>query len=353
MVCDGVPASVKDKIARGLHKQPNHPVCITKQLVYDYFQRACGPLRTFEDLPPQVSVKENFDDLLIPCGHSARSVRDTFYLDTATVLRTHTTAHQAGLLAAGNRSFLITGDVFRRDTIDKTHFPVFHQTEGVVPVPPGEEAETYLRRLMVGLVEFLFPGCPHRVAVDHFPFTDPSLEVEVLYADSWLEVLGCGVVHPTICERAGCEPLVAWGVGLERLAMVLFAIPDIRLFWREEEVFTGQFKAGRIDRFVPYSGVQPVRRDISFLLPADRLAGGEWVDANLFHELVREHSDHVESVTLYDKYSTQQCRVSHTFALLFAPVAWLRNCAELAELATRTTEKIGGAAVQQLGVELR
>ena len=354
-----MPTAIVEKVGRGLHKVADHPICITKRLVYDYFERVVGQFETFEDLPQRVSVAENFDSLLIPEDHPARSVRDTFYIGGASVLRTHTTAHQAGLLSAGHRRFLVTGDVFRRDTVDRTHYPVFHQVEGVAPVPAGEEPVAYLERLMVGLVGSLFPGCSHRVSPDHFPFTEPSLEVEVLYEDRWLEVLGCGVVHPRILERSGIsEPLVAWGLGLERLAMVLFAIPDIRMFWNTEEpAFTDQFRAGRVDRYAAYSHLQPVVRDVSFWLPDGEGEGegeGDWEDANTFHEIVRECSEHVESVTLYDSFTHPVTgRRSCTFALRFAPVARMRDGGALARCANDAVGEIRRTAASRLGVKLR
>ena len=89
------------------------------------------PFMFFDSLSPEVSVEANFDELLIPPDHVSRAPTDTFYLDDRTVLRTHTSAHQNELMRSGHKAFLCTGDVYRRDTVDRSHYPVFHQTEGL------------------------------------------------------------------------------------------------------------------------------------------------------------------------------------------------------------------------------
>ena len=100
----------------------------------------------------------------------------------------------------------------------------------------------------------------------YFPFTSPSFELEVYWQGEWLELLGSGVVKQKILNNAGLEDRIAWawGIGLERLAMILFEIPDIRLFWSEDERFLKQFEKGKISRFVPYSKYPPSPRDVSF-----------------------------------------------------------------------------------------
>ena len=351
-----LPSCVRTCIGRRLHRCRDHPVAIVKDLVCAHLQ-AIRPFTVFEDLPPAVSVEDNFDKLLIPPGHPARSADDTFYLPCGRrVLRTHTSAHQHALLTAGHRNFCVVGDVYRRDTVDRTHFPVFHQLEGVCEVPPGEDPAAYLTTTMRGLVHHLFPGCDHRVTADYFPFTEPSFEIEVLHDRGWLEVLGCGVVHHRIMQDVGVPGrLVAWGLGLERLAMILFRIPDIRLFWTHDTRFTSQFKQGHLNRFAPYSLVPPVDRDISFWLPAADVDGdGGWRHGNLFHELVRDHSDSVQTVSLTDTFTHPRTgRRSHTFTLHFAPLAAVRDGAELAAHANDAIGTIGRTASDRLGIDLR
>ena len=107
---------------------------------------------------------------------------------------------------------------------------------------------------------------------DYFPFTDPSFELEVKFNGDWLEVLGCGVIHDEVLENSGLsstEGNVGWafGLGLERLAMILFSIPDIRLFWSTDDRFTSQFTDGVVKKFIPYSKYPECYKDVSFWLP--------------------------------------------------------------------------------------
>jgi phenylalanyl-tRNA synthetase alpha chain len=123
--------SIEAKIGRNLHNKKNHPIEIIKRKIYEYFNELDGyDFAKFDDLPPYVNVSDNFDKLLIPKDHPARSRSDTYYINKDTVLRTQTSAHQNELLAQGHQNFLVTGDVYRKDEIDKSHYPVFHQMEG-------------------------------------------------------------------------------------------------------------------------------------------------------------------------------------------------------------------------------
>lgn len=131
-----LPQGVRSKLGAELHLRPGHPLHIIKRTIEMHFeqeaQRSGGePFVFFDSLSPQVSVEANFDELLIPPDHVSRAATDTFYLDESTVLRTHTSAHQNELMRSGHKAFLCTGDVYRRDTVDKSHYPVFHQTEGL------------------------------------------------------------------------------------------------------------------------------------------------------------------------------------------------------------------------------
>jgi phenylalanyl-tRNA synthetase alpha chain len=137
-----------------------------------------------------------------------------------------------------------------------------------------------LKATLEAMVAAVFGDVEMRWVEASFPFTTPSLELEIMYGGEWLEVLGCGNVHPEILQRAGYEigrdgpGGWAFGLGLERLAMVLFGIPDIRLFWTQDERFLSQFRAGQTERFAPYSKFPPCYKDVSF-----------WIeDEAVFHE---------------------------------------------------------------------
>jgi phenylalanyl-tRNA synthetase alpha chain len=261
-----IPLSIKNKIGKNIYQIPDHPICIIKERIYDYFKNS---REIFEGINPYVDTKSNFDDLLIPSDHPSRSQSDTFYKDVNTVLRTHTSAHQTQFMRDGKNNFLVTGDVYRKDEIDAFHYPVFHQMEGVSildgQIDPIKVCEV-IKQNLGGLIEFLFPGCEYKFVDTYFPFTNPSCEIEVLLNGKWVEVLGAGVIREEIMTNCGLINKSGWafGLGLERLAMIFFEIPDIRYFWTDDERFINQFKKGQITKFKEYSKYPSAVRDISF-----------------------------------------------------------------------------------------
>lgn len=296
---------------------------------------------------PIVSVKQNFDELLIPHHHPSRSRNESYYLNRHLMLRTHMTAHERELMRQGFKRFLIAGDVYRRDEIDRTHFPAFHQVEGVSILSLKElsnhsanflhnSADANVIKLIDkaceagqlehddrgllkmalldlhskidGLLRKLFGNVDIRWQETYFPFTQPSLEAEVFYKDRWVEVLGCGILKTSIVQAPlqedGKIDHIAWafGIGLERIAMILHDIPDIRLFWSHDRRFKDQFVGGNNSlhpsghpvKFVPFSKYPPINRDISFFIPSQ----SDFHPNNLY-EIVREiASDLVEDVKL-------------------------------------------------------
>lgn len=345
-----LPASVQSKRGAGLHRQQDHPIGIAKDMVQGFLRTTGRDFTVFDDLDPVVSVEDNFNSLLIPPDHPARSESDTFYVAPDRVLRTHTTAHQVPLLMSGLRNFTVSGEVFRRDEVDRSHYPVFHQMEGVCQATTDDPAAE-LQELITALLAHLFGDRASRVLPDDFPFTVGSLQAEVLYDGAWLEVLGCGVVHPDICRGTGCAgSLLAWGVGLERLAMLLFRIPDIRLFWSREPAFLQQFSRGRVNAFVPFSSLPPVNRDISFWLPP-----GQWTGMNFFLELARESAPElVQSVVVLDEFQHPKVdRRSMTFRVTFTPIATMRDSAHLTSEANTAMTALRHAVVDKLQVSLR
>jgi len=296
--------------SRNLHLQPDHPLCIIKQKVYDYFGESYSK---FDNLDAVVSTRANFDDLLIPEDHPCRKRSDTYYIDDQTILRTQTSAHQTEVLRNGYDKFLVTGDVYRKDEVDRTHYPVFHQMEGVCLNTDLDDLVNTMR----GLMDTLFPECKCRMNKDYFPFTDPSLEIEVEYNGEWLEVAGCGIIQPQILNNAGRnEKLGGWafGLGLERLAMILFKIPDIRLFWSQDPKFTSQFRAGCITPFKPFSSLDPLPRDISFFVTDD-------YEVNEFYDICRDIAgDCLERVERFDKFfHPKKKAMSHAYRLTYSP----------------------------------
>ncbi|KAJ3279186.1 hypothetical protein HK104_001681 [Borealophlyctis nickersoniae] len=294
-----------------------------------------------DSMDPAVTVKQNFDDLLFSADHPGRAKTDTYYVNEGTVLRTHTSAHQGEVLRSGlAEGYLLTADVYRRDEIDVSHYPVFHQMEGIrifdkaalereaaVEAPAGtkgtviedapisesnpvqsvhtrREAELvaeHLKRSLESMVRDLFgddAGLQIRWIEAYFPFTSPSWEMEVLYQGKWLELLGCGVIEQQILDNTGNKDRIGWafGLGLERIAMVLFGIPDIRLFWSTDPRFLSQFKEGQITKFQSFSKYPACYKDISFWCPED-------FHDNDFAEVVRDVAgDMAEDVQLIDQF---------------------------------------------------
>jgi len=211
-----------------------------------------------------VTHQANFDSLLIPSDHPSRSPNDNYFINHDLMLRAHTSAHQTQIMKQRIPAFLLSGDVYRRDTVDPTHYPVFHQMEGVRVfgekewkgmIKDGEAedkaVERDLKERLEEMVRTIFGEVEIRWVEAYFPFTLPSWEMEIFFEGEWLEVLGCGNIQRDILRACGLEDARGWafGLGLERLAMVLFDIPDIRLFWTEDQRFLSQFKPGEISKF--------------------------------------------------------------------------------------------------------
>lgn len=369
-----IKPSIEEKLNKGLHNQPNHPIEIVKRRIYGY--SAFEKFIKFDNMNPVVDTTNNFDLLRIPPEHVARSKSDTYYVSKEYVLRTHTSAHQNELLAQGYQNFLVTGDVYRKDEIDSSHYPVFHQMEGVGKVQLGHDPKEDLLDILVGLVNYLFPDYEYRVNPDYFPFTEPSYEIEVKYnpelpdedENAWLEVLGCGVVHNEILNRHGSEPSTYWafGLGLERLAMVMFGIPDIRCFWSDHPKFLDQFKSGEIVKFQPYSVLDSISNDISFWIDKDQVRDiidekiGEedkWKLANDFYDYIRDMGgDWIEKVTLKDEfYHPKKKMLSRTYRITYSPKdPSLNSPGEFKEIVLEIQNRIRGEITNQIpNIELR
>jgi len=319
---NNVSPYIANLVGRDLHLRKDHPLGIIKEKIETYFKSRDATFECKDSLYPIVTATQCFDDLLIPPDHVSRRPSDTYYLDDTRLLRTHTSAHQTELLKGGSTKFLCTGDVYRRDEIDASHYPAFHQMEGVKLLDECTDMEDRekwvqmcsddLKSHLEGMIDAVFGPVEKKWVDAYFPFTEPSFELEIFYNDKWLEVLGCGVVQQPILDGCGMTTQHGWafGLGLERLAMVLFDIPDIRLFWTDDKRFTSQFKEGTITKFAPYSKFPPCYKDIAFWLPED------WQENN-FAELVRNTcGDIVESVELIDKFDNpKKGKTSHCYRI--------------------------------------
>jgi phenylalanyl-tRNA synthetase alpha chain len=193
----------------------------------------------------------NFDALNIPAGHPARDAFDTLYVahgePGSTVLRTHTSPVQIRTMLAQEPPIYIVapGRVFRRDTADATHMPVFHQLEGLV-VDRGITLGDLAGTLEAFTTAYFGPGFTSRLRPSYFPFTEPSAEYDIRRPDgSWLELGGCGMVHPNVLRAGGINPEewsgFAFGFGIDRMPLIKYGIDDLREFFSNDVRFLSQF----------------------------------------------------------------------------------------------------------------
>lgn len=202
----------------------------------------------------------NFEALNIPKNHPARDEQDTFYINGICdlVLRTQTSPVQVRVMEKGNLPIKIIapGRVYRSDEVDATHSPIFHQLEGLV-IDKNITMGDLKGALSIFAKELFGEDTKVRFRPHHFPFTEPSAEMDascfacggkgcrVCKGSGWIEVLGCGMVHPKVLEMAGIDPKeysgFAFGMGLERVTMQKFAITDLRLLFENDVKFLNQF----------------------------------------------------------------------------------------------------------------
>ena len=200
------------------------------------------------DGPEIETEKFNFDMLNIKKSHPARQMHDTFYVNNkSSLLRTHTSPVQVrGMLEKKPPiAFISGGKVYRKDD-DATHLPMFHQVEGIY-VDKGVSFAN-LKDLIFKIVHSLFgENIKLRFRPSYFPFTEPSAEVDILAKDNkWLEILGCGIVNPVVLENCDIDSNLysglAFGLGIERIAMLKHGVNDIREFYKSNLDFLNQFK---------------------------------------------------------------------------------------------------------------
>lgn len=428
------PDTILAHIDRRLYLDENHPLAITRKLIESQFPRPV--YGNYSEKDPIVTTAQNFDVLGFPADHPGRSRTDTYYLNEKTVLRTHTSAHQQAYFQQISRNeetrpeevgYTVVADVYRRDAIDRSHYPVFHQMEGAmlwkrpadkplkhakqtaaaimkdvysipshnVPVEDPnptihpqrnplqaeyhseEEVEAiaaHLKRSLERMVIKVFSEAQKASAASegaeaetlkvrwveaYFPFTSPSWELEVFWQGDWLEILGCGVVKQELLNNSDVPNRVGWafGLGLERIAMLLFNIPDIRLFWSKDERFLSQFKAGQITRFEPFSKYPACYKDVAFWLPSAAASGGSAaggavpVHENDIMEIVRGVGGNlVEDVKLIDEFIHPKTnRKSLCYRINYRSLERTLTNEETNDLHDKVRQKL----VSQLGVELR
>tara|TARA_B100000242_G_C43009420_1_gene469255 strand:- start:2 stop:718 length:717 start_codon:yes stop_codon:yes gene_type:complete len=222
-----------------------HPINQTK----DFLLKLLSDIGFTEIHGPEIESEEfNFDMLNIKKSHPARQMHDTFYIENKKkVLRTHTSPVQIRSMINSKPPFAFSsaGKVYRKDD-DATHLPMFHQIEGIYV----DEEVTFsnLKDLIHQIIHNIFgKDVEIRFRPSYFPFTEPSAEVDILSENGkWLEILGCGIVNPVVLKNCNIDPEnysgLAFGLGVERIAMLKLGVDDIREFYKSNLDFLGQFK---------------------------------------------------------------------------------------------------------------
>jgi phenylalanyl-tRNA synthetase alpha chain len=219
-----------------------HPLHSTLDRALDIF---VGLGYTIAQGPEMETDYYNFEALNTPADHPARDMQDTFYLPDGNLLRTHTSSVQIRYMEEHEPPIRIAapGRCYRRDTEDATHAAVFHQIE-ILAVDRGLSF-TDLKGTIKTFLEQMFGPVPIRFRASYFPFTEPSAEVDVQWKGRWLEVLGCGMVDPNVLKAVNYDPEIytgfAAGFGVERFALVLHQIDDIRRLYNSDLRFLRQF----------------------------------------------------------------------------------------------------------------
>jgi phenylalanyl-tRNA synthetase alpha chain len=228
---------------RGERTGQLHPITRTLRRMIRIFDHAGFDVHTGPEVEDEF---HNFTALNIPPEHPARAMHDTFYLRSGLLLRTHTSPVQIRALKAHGAPIrlIAPGRVYRRDS-DLTHTPMFTQVEGLVI--DREVSFANLKALLYGFLSQFFERTVQlRFRPSYFPFTEPSAEVDV-WSESgrWLEILGCGMVHPNVLRNVGVDPAqfrgYAFGMGVERLAMLRYGVDDLRAFFENDLRFLEQF----------------------------------------------------------------------------------------------------------------
>ncbi|KAG8197302.1 hypothetical protein JTE90_007548 [Oedothorax gibbosus] len=349
-----------------------------------FLNRRGNPLfSVYDKLSPVVTVQQNFDSLLVPKDHVCRNKSDSYYINSEYLLRPHTSAHQNELIKSGLDHFLVFGDVYRRDEIDSKHYPVFHQCEAVrllsshevfdlvnsreeltvfendVRRPEKQGCHTLeavkimekdMKDCLAGLVKRLFgKDVEYKWTESYFPFTHPSWELEIRCNGEWLEILGCGIMEQDILNNAGAKEKMGWafGIGLERLSMTLYSIPDVRLFWTNDSGFLTQFNVNEIDTPITYKEISKYPQctnDISFWVQKD-------YHPNDFYDIARSiGGEIVEQVHKIDEFfHPKHKRQSYTYRIVYRHMERTLTQKEVNDI----HKEIEDAAVKQLNVEIR
>ena len=287
-------------------------------------------LKNFDDIkiPEIVSTHVLFDLFNMPPGHPARSRSDSYYVDEGHILITHDTVMwyfylnhpdvKKRIEKGEDLGVICYTKVYRKDEIDRKHMNVFHQFGGLYLVRDEKKTLTVedLKNALTEIAQSVFDkGIKIRFNSDNFPYTDPSLEMEIEINDQWIEMLGCGMARKSVLANFGLIGYHGWafGFGLERLAIASMQLPDIRLLWSNDERVKKQLTLG--NSFKEVSKYPPITRDISFIVDKDFIP-------NNYFDLIRDiGGDLIEEVKLLDKYEHAEKfgpdKISYTYRIIY------------------------------------
>jgi phenylalanyl-tRNA synthetase alpha chain len=262
------------------------------------------------EIPEIVPAEITFDLFDFPADHVARSTSDTYYADEKNILRTHNTVSwyyyfnneevKAKFARGEHLGALCFGKVYRKDEIDRRHMNVFHQIDGwkIIPNTEGVMPLDELKRVLVEIVQTVFgENVQYQFLDDTFPYTDPSTQIEVMVDGKWVEILGAGMIKPSVLAKLGITGYNGWafGFGIERLAILSMELPDIRLLWSNDDRVKKQLVLGQ--KFKEVSKFPAIIRDISFIVDSATY------QPNVYFDLVRDVvGDLAEEMALIDEY---------------------------------------------------
>lgn len=285
------------------------------------------------DTPEIITSELVFDLFNFPKDHPARSRSDTYYVDDIHILRPHTSLMWKYYLEIpevlkqleehGSIGTLCYGKVYRKDEIDWQHTNVLHHIDGLFIIRRDikELEQPDLEAILTEVAQALFgTDVVGRFNVEHYPYTDPSLEMEIAWNEKWVEILGAGIVHNQVMKNLGLDPekYVGWafGFGADRLAMIKMKIPDIRLLRSTDERVVKQL-SNLDNEYQAVSKYPPIIRDISFIVDKHTF------NLNRYYEVVREIAgeEFVEEVKLLDEYEDEvkfgKDKKSYTFRTVY------------------------------------
>jgi phenylalanyl-tRNA synthetase alpha chain len=361
-------AKKQDAESKRMHRFLNMPdlTRVKGSPIYELANRIIN-VDSFKDfdvvkVPEIVGTDVSFDLFDFAGDHPARSKSDTYYVDDNNILRPHTTVmwyywlKESGIKSKIKKEESVGafsyGKVYRKDEIDRHHMNVFHQMDGWYLCPKIKKiiGTKELQDVLIEIAQSVFgDNIEYRFNKDTFPYTDPSIEMEIKVSGRWVEVLGSGVVKGSVLKKLGVDPDVyngwAFGFGLERLAIISMDLPDIRLLWSDDERVKKQMHLGQ--KYEAVSKFPPITRDISFIVDKG------FVPNNYF-DLIRDiGGDLVEEVELLDKYENDEKfganKISYTYRIVYRSHEKTLLASEIDPL----QDKIYQETKTQFGAELR